>query len=667
MRRAIYGGALTFLVSMGCGDTAKPGPGAGGSTSGGGSAGSGGSDVTDAGSLNAGGDLAAAGSSGSGDSGGSSGSGGSGGSGGVETGGTVADGGMGGDDGAAGEGYVPPDEPQVQSDKVDLLLAIDNSISMADKQELLAKSLPSLIGNLIYPPCVREDGASVAQPAPGGSCPAGSARAHPPLRDVHVGVITSSLGSHGGNPANDDVCTQPGDDDHAHLLPKVRQNLTSYQDQGFLKWDPDARSTPPGVNNLQSLVADVQTMVENVGQTGCGYEAQLESVYRFLVDPEPPLAVAVPPGSNVAVLQGIDESLLQQRESFLRPDSSVVVLMLSDENDCSIQDEGYGWLLVRQNSPMFASTSACAADPNAACCQSCGEQRAATGCTLPAQDPNCSTSTTLPQELDPLNLRCFEQKRRFGFDLLYPLSRYVKGFTGAKVPSRDGTLVENPLFQRGNVRRNSTLFTFAFLGGVPWQDIATSASLNGGPLEYLSATELSDANRWPVIVGDPATYVAPSDPFMRESQAERVGVNPIVAASTTPSTSTNPRANPINGHEHAGGENDLQFACTFELPEPLICDSAAFEANEGCDCYQADLAYSRPLCRPPGGGAPSITQYYGKAYPGLRQLAVARDLGERSVLGSVCAPNVDDASSADYGYTSLGQSLTERLKTTLVP
>ncbi|EYF06119.1 Hypothetical protein CAP_2309 [Chondromyces apiculatus DSM 436] len=39
-------------------------------------------------------------------------------------------------------------------DKIDILLAIDNSISMADKQDILALAVPDLVEGLVNPPCV---------------------------------------------------------------------------------------------------------------------------------------------------------------------------------------------------------------------------------------------------------------------------------------------------------------------------------------------------------------------------------------------------------------------------------------------------------------------------------------------------------------------------------
>src|SRR4029079_15992947 len=56
----------------------------------------------------------------------------------------------------------PPDFIPVRqastADKLDLLLMIDNSISMAEKEALLAQSVPRLVRRLTQPDCVDENG-----------------------------------------------------------------------------------------------------------------------------------------------------------------------------------------------------------------------------------------------------------------------------------------------------------------------------------------------------------------------------------------------------------------------------------------------------------------------------------------------------------------------------
>lgn len=640
--RYTYAGAASLLLSLACGANVEIGHGDGG-----GSGGKAGNSAT----VETGGTAETAGTS----STGASEPGGSSSAGSASTGGPVTG------------GPIPPDTgPQREVDKVDLLLAIDNSISMAEKWELFAKTIPELVKRLVNPNCVNTTNGVVDVPAsPDMPCPAGSEREFEPLTDLHVGVITSSLGSHGANGVKD-VCVEAEKNDYAHLLPSVRTNLPSYQGQGFLKWDPDGLANPPGESDVQAFAASLQTMITSVGEHGCGYEAQLESVYRFLVDPEPFKSIAVPPATSTAIPSGIDNALLTQRANFLRPDSSVVVLILTDENDCSIQDEGYGWLIARA-APMYRATSACAANPNDKCCQSCAETVANEGCPPISEDSECQQGATLAAADDDLNMRCFNQKGRFGFSLLYPTSRYVSGFGGGEVLNRNHELVPNPLFHQDGIDRDPSLFTLAVVGGVPWQDLATPGSLTGNTLQYMTAAQLASSKRWSVILGDASTNTPPTDPFMHESTDERSGQNPITKAPIVPSTSTDPQANPINGHEQANlGNRDLQYACTFQLPQPMACDQSQFDADKGCDCYEEDLPYSRPLCNPPGGGAAATTQYYGRAYPALRELEVAQQLGRRTVLGSVCAKNTQDDTGTDYGYRPVFGALGQRIASTLV-
>ena len=85
-------------------------------------------------------------------------------------------------------------------DKIDLLLVIDNSRSMADKQEILRLAVPDLVQQLVNPACVDEDGnVSGTQPTdPLAECDAGLEREFDPILDMHIGVITTSLGARGG-------------------------------------------------------------------------------------------------------------------------------------------------------------------------------------------------------------------------------------------------------------------------------------------------------------------------------------------------------------------------------------------------------------------------------------------------------------------------------------
>jgi hypothetical protein len=170
-----------------------------------------------------------------------------------------------------------------------------------------------------------------------------------------------------------------------------------------------------------------------------------------------------------------------------------------------------------------------------------------------------------------------------------------------------------------------------------------------------------------MIAGDPEKYVEPTDDYMRESTDPRTGgKNPVTGEDIVASSSTDPSASSINGHEQNNmGNRDLQYACTFQLPEPIVCDETRFNNDQGCDCYESDMVLNRSVCQPPGGGEPTTTQHFGKAYPALRELAVASQLGRRTVLGSVCARNTQDDTRSDFGYRPVFDALGRRIAATL--
>jgi hypothetical protein len=559
--------------------------------------------------------------------------------------------GAGAEDGAGAGGEDsggPPEKPIFTSGKVDLLLVVDNSISMGDKQALLAKSVPALVERLVDPWCVGVSGASPA--LEDGTCPNGTEREHAAVRDLHVGVLSSSLGAHGGQ-----TCSDPEDDDHAHLIGTMRPDLSSWNESGYLKWDPEGASNPPGTSDASALAQDLRDMVLAAGDTGCGFEAPLESLYRFLVDPAPPLTVTAVEGLNV--IAGVDQVVLDQRAAFLRPDSAVMAIIISDENDCSIRDDGQSHLVTTSTNAstpfrMPRSTAACAEDPNDACCRSCASADVV-GCVPHASDVECQKGTFYLAAEDALNLRCFDQKRRFGFDFLHPIERYVRGFSAATVPNREGELVPNPLFAGG---RDPSLMMLTVIAGVPWQDLVLDHE-NAETLEYLSTEELGEQGRWGVIVGDPDEFVAPTDPFMVESIAPRGGTNPLTGHATVSSSSVDPTAT-LNGHEYDVLESDdLQYACIFPLETPIDCQ----EGDSSCDCQPSVTASNKPICQAPTGSAAGSTQYYGKAYPGIRLLEVARRLDEQSVVASICPRNVVDETHDDFGYFPALRALQRRL------
>jgi hypothetical protein len=592
--------------------------------------------------------------------------------------------------------------------RVDLLFVIDNSASMTDKQDLLKDAIPPLVERLANPLCV--DGSeppneqSVASPS--SPCPPGFDREFEPINDIHIGIISSSLGGRGGQ-----ICANaPEDDDHARLMGTLGRgaSLDTYQGLGFLAWDPDQELEPPGDRDIDVLGRKFQDMLGRVGETGCGFEAPLEAMYRFLVDPKPPASVELGRCGAEPCTQrvGTDSRLLAQRAAFLRPDSLVAVVLLSDEDDCSGIDAGEAWLMTTafRNGREFRlprSTSTCKTDPNSPCCRTCVSSVTPAGCVSTERDPDCAPGGGFYDELgDSLNLRCFDQKRRFGIDFLYPTARYSVGLSeleicpdsvyrdgdclcrpaiaraqklGLPAPpctrSQTGTPVRNPLFRNltGDAafgREPSQVF-FAAIVGVPWQDIATRESLEDpAVLEYLSADELASVDpalgmsRWDVVLGDPETATPPADPFMIPSIDERSGQNPITGDPIVDSSSVDPLANAINGHERRiPNRDDLQYACIFRLLRSRLCPSGGF-----CDCSGDP---SNPLCQPPDGGPAGFTQFFAKGYPGIRHLDVLKRFGKNGIAASICPKVIDDGETdLAFGYRPAISGLVKRLRCT---
>lgn len=562
-------------------------------------------------------------------------------------------------------GAPPPSPPQRPLDKLDILLSVDDSISMADKQHLLKLAIPDLIGRLSNPYCVdaRRREFPELTPAAGEPCPRGPSgqlleREFLPVSDVHVGVVTSTLGNAGalGAPSN-----------RAHLLGSFRDTLfelPGLTEHGFLAWDPNQAQA-----DFERAVA---TMTTSVGESGSGYEATHEAWYRFLVEPAPYQGFAYAPcpddpSVECVVEQGIDEQLLEQRRAFLRPDSVLVIIVLSDEDDCSPRIEPLSWKVFARRA-LERGTRACDVNPNDPCCVACDVTPPA-GCE---PDATCATDPFSPASS---NLRCNEQKRRFGRDILQPVERYRAALSARKLCREradladDGScpdLVDNPLFidleRGGPAARTPDAVFLTFIVGVPWHDLATEPlrllDPNEDGLVYKSAAQMANDGTWDLLIGD--SFSPPVDPLMLASVEPRSGIHPITG-ETIADASAWPIVNSINGHDRTiPAADDLQYACTFPLPELRDCITLG---SDPCDCTDPKRGWSpdNPMCQDPATGVYSSVQHSGKAYPGQRHVALARELGDNAVLSSICARNTQDASRADYAYRPTVAALVTRI------
>ena len=571
---------------------------------------------------------------------------------------------------------VLPSGTQKTSSKVDLLLLVDDSPSMGDKEVLLRKSVPSLITRLVSPNCIDATG-HVLGPSSGGACTSGQLE-FAPVTDLHVGILSSSLGGRGS-----ESCPGEFGDRGAHLLTTGADGSPVLDaEDGFLSFGPGK------ISDANRLEVDLANLVAGVGERGCGLEAQLESVYRFLIQPDPYAKVRRENGS--AVYDGIDTTILKQRRDFLRPDSLVVVTVLSDENDASFDPRsirGQGWALADRQFPGstvstgFATsatapkaTTVCATNPLDPSCNSCGFagtcDTSDARCVALQSDPNCVVNAGYyPPAEDDFNLRFFRPKQRFGLDVLFPISRYAKGLSSAKVPNRDGEdpatfpttfPAPNELGYVGNANCDNPLFSINLpidagadlchlTPGPRARDLVLFNVIAGVPSQLVQGP--LDESAWTALLGkNPSAYdFTGIDPHMLESTAERAGL---------PSSTSADDADPAHGREWNTQGKDLQYACTFPLEVPRVCT----QADPACDC---STQTGSPLC---ANDTDWAIQKRGKAYPGTRLFEVAHALNGRSVVSSLCPTQAIETLVQDplFAYRPAMNVLADRMARGLV-
>jgi hypothetical protein len=601
-------------------------------------------------------------------------------------------------------------------DKIDLLLAIDNSSSMADKQAILADAVPDLVTRFVTPNCVDavtgDETGKVADPTKpdGEQCAQGGKPEFKPIADIHIAIVSSSLGAFG-----DGVCDEsanPRKNDHGHLLADDKSGgALADAPAGFLAWFPSTQAnqgkTAPAVPiaDQTKLISDFQQMVVGVGENGCGLEAQLESWYHFLVQPDPWVRIAIDTTAPYrAHYDGVDETILKERHDFLRPDSLVAVVMLTDEDDSfsdplSIGGNGYYFSLTdfprgdtrhaAQDAPRLAApraTAACATNPSDPACTSCWDSSVTDA--MRAADPSCSKNGGYyTAQEDSLNVRFVRMKERYGVDPQYPVERYSRGLSNPHVPASaeehdargayqvGGGSCTNPLFaaaipasladaKNGDLchlaagTRTAGSVYFAIIGGVPNQLLHFDAKSS-------DKSKLSDDD-WVKIMGkDPSRFDHTGiDAHMWQAIAANEG--PRAGLPPPSDESGDDGSDPVMGREWDTLGADLQFACTF----PLDAQRSCTKGQDDCDCNGEQ---SPPLCGA-DGNTPSRTQTRGKAYPTIRELRVARALGDQGIAASLCPRTIDlagktlepkDQNGAPnplYGYRPAVKSIADRLR-----
>jgi hypothetical protein len=175
---------------------------------------------------------------------------------------------------------------QTVKNQVDLLFMIDDSGSMQPKITELRSRFPQLIRLL-------EDFKTQGSPA-----------------SYHIGVITSDVGS-GRFPLTG--CTSGRGGKLQAVGAGAAAGCAPPSGSNFVKYDQimNTSNLPSGTANSMEL-EQTFTCMASTGDKGCGFEQQLEAVYRALHDDIP------------------------ENRGFLRDNALLVVVYLTDEDDCSI-------------------------------------------------------------------------------------------------------------------------------------------------------------------------------------------------------------------------------------------------------------------------------------------------------------------------------------------
>jgi hypothetical protein len=183
---------------------------------------------------------------------------------------------------------------------LDILFMIDDSSSMTPLQGKLTANFPVFM--------------DVLKSLPHG------------LPNVHIGVVSSSMGA--GRNTSIEHCPQGGDRGVFHAAP-----VGATCAKGTLDAGQSFISHVNGQTNYAGDISDVFSCVAALGDGGCGFEHQFESVLRALgADGAPP-----PP----------------ENAGFLRPSAYLAVILITNEDDCSAPPD----------SALFDSSSQHVSDP----------------------------------------------------------------------------------------------------------------------------------------------------------------------------------------------------------------------------------------------------------------------------------------------------------------
>ncbi len=170
---------------------------------------------------------------------------------------------------------------------LDLLFVIDDSASTNDKQVVFASNLPVM--------------AAALDNFPGGR------------PNLHIGVVSSTVDIGVDGFANGgEGCPHPDPTDDGLLHNTATVEGCSPPDGQFIT--DIGTASGPRVTNYTGSLAETLSCIAQLGSSGCGFEAPLEGMKRAL------------DGSRA------------ENAGFLRPDAYLGIIILTDEDDCSVAD-----------------------------------------------------------------------------------------------------------------------------------------------------------------------------------------------------------------------------------------------------------------------------------------------------------------------------------------
>lgn len=203
-----------------------------------------------------------------------------------------------------------------QINEIDLLFLVDNSASMRQEQDALIAEIPRLVQIL----------------ASGDLQNGGSTDDFDPVASIQVGVITSDMGIGGVNINAGARCTSTMGDDGILI------DLHRGTDAAC----PTEPATPPFLTFMAGMddpltFADSVGCLANTGANGCAFEQQLEAVLKALTPADS--AIRFPQsrgGTQVRDTAGHGGTGFNS--GFLRQNSLLAIIMVTDEDDCSTSD-----------------------------------------------------------------------------------------------------------------------------------------------------------------------------------------------------------------------------------------------------------------------------------------------------------------------------------------